>query len=139
MQLFQFHISKERFKDSWILNEMEWEDYDDYTRKYDSSVNLENFAMRYNNWSFWDGMGLLLKKNLVDKEMIYHLLGSGFGVLMNWDKFESVIKEMRVQLDLPELYIWFEYLAEEMMKMAEERGNPWKPIPNKAILIREET
>jgi len=118
---------------------MEWDDYDDFTRKYDSSVNLENFAMRYHNWNFWEGMGLLLKKGLVDKEMIYYLLGGGFGVLFTWDKFGSVIKEMRVQLDLPEYFMWFEYLAEEMRKVAEEKGKPWKSVPNKGILIRENT
>lgn len=118
---------------------MEWDDYDEFTRKYDSSVNIENFAMRYNNWYFWDGMGLLLKKNLVDREMIYYLLGGGFGVLFSWDKFQSIIKQMRVQLDLPEMFVWFEYLADEMKKVAIEKGNPWKPVVDGGALIREET
>jgi len=137
MQLFQYHIDKDRWKDSWTLTEMQWDDYDDFTRKYDSSVNIENFAQRYNQWYFWEGMGLLLKKGLVDKEMIYHLLGSGFGALLNWDKFGPVIKEMRVQLDQPDFFIWFEYLADEMKKMTEERGKPWKPVENLGILIQE--
>jgi hypothetical protein len=137
MQLFQYHIDKDRWKDRWMLTEMQWDDYDDFTRKYDSSVNIENFAQRYNQWYFWEGMGLLLSKGLVDKEMIYHLLGGGFGVLSSWDKFGPVIKEMRVQLDQSELLFWFEYLANEMMRITEERGTPWKPVKNLGILIRE--
>jgi hypothetical protein len=139
MQLFQHYIDKEQWIQRWKLTEMEWDDYDEFTRKYDSSVNIENFAMRYNNWYFWDGMGLLLKKNLVDREMIYYLLGGGFGVLFSWDKFQSIIKQMRVQLDLPEMFVWFEYLADEMKKVAIEKGNPWKPVVDGGALIREET
>ena len=138
MQLFQYQIEKERYKDAWTLAEMKWDDFDDFARKYDSSVNPDNFAMRYNRWYFWEGMGLLLKKGLVDKEMIYYLLGSGFGVLTDWDKFESVIKEMRVRLNQPNMNIWFEYLAEEMKKMTEEKGVPWEP-PKSMAFIREET
>lgn len=139
MQLFQYHIDKVRWKDSWMLTEMRWDDYDDFTRKYDSSVDIENFAQRYNHWYFWEGMGLLLKKGLVDKEMIYHLLSAGFGVLMSWDKFAPVIREMRVQLDQPDLFMWFEYLADEMKKMTEEQGRPWKPVENWGVLIRDKT
>ena len=138
MQLFQYQISKERYQDAWTLTEMEWDDFDDFARKYDSSVNIENFAMRYNRWYFWEGMGLLLKKGLVDREMIFYLLGSGFGVLTDWDKFGSIIKEMRVRLDQPNMNIWFEYLAEEMKKMTEEKGVPWKP-PETMVFIKEET
>ena len=116
---------------------MRWDDYDDFTKKYDSSVDIKNFAQRYNHWYFWEGMGLLLKKGLVDKEMIYHLLSAGFGVLMSWDKFAPVIREMRVQLDQPDLFMWFEYLADEMKKMTEEQGRPWKGVDNWGVLIRE--
>ena len=137
MQLFQYHIDKDRWKDGWKLTEMRWDDYDDFTRKYDSSVNVENFAMRYNQWYFWEGMGLLLKKGLVDREMIYHLLGGGFGVLMNWDKFGPIIKEMRAQMGQSDLFLWFEYLADEMRKMTEEKGNPWIQRDNRGVLIRE--
>ena len=139
MQLFQHWIDKDRWKDAWTISSMEWDDFDDFARKYDSSVNIENFAMRYNSWYFWEGMGLLLSKNMVDRDMIYYLLSGGFGVCWDWDQFGSVIKEMRVRLDLPEFLVWFEYLAEEMRKMSAEKGQPWKPVANKGIFIREET
>ena len=118
---------------------MEWDDFDDFARKYDSAVNVENFAMRYNQWYFWEGMGLLLNKGLIDGDMIYHLLGSGFGILTDWDQFGSIIKEMRVRLDQPNMNFWFEYLVEEMKKIREEEtGQPWKPLESTSF-IREET
>ena len=54
---------------------MEWTDFEDFTNKFDSSVNMDNFEKRYSLWSFYDGMGMLLKKDLVDREMIYYLFG----------------------------------------------------------------
>ena len=53
---------------------MEWADFDDFAQKYDSIVDMDNFTKRYVSWYFYDRMGLLLKKKLVDKEMIYYLM-----------------------------------------------------------------
>jgi hypothetical protein len=46
---------------------------------------------------------------------------------------------MRVQLDMPDYFMWFEYLVEEMRKVSEEKGKPKKPVPNKGVLIRGDT
>ena len=56
MQLFRDYTAKDRWKEAWTLTSMEWDDYEDFTRKYDSSVNIENFAMRYKEWYFYEGM-----------------------------------------------------------------------------------
>jgi hypothetical protein len=122
MQLYQKYITKEWWADGWELFQMEWEDFDDFARKYDSIVNMDNFTKRYVSWYFFDGIGLLLKKNLVDKEMIYYLMG-GYGAIWNWLKFEHIIVEGRKRLHNPDHLIWFEYLANEMLKIRESRGH----------------
>jgi hypothetical protein len=122
MQLYQKYITKEWWEDGWELFQMEWDDFDDFAQKYDSIVNIDNFTKRYVNWYFFDGIGLLLKKNLVDKEMIYYLMG-GYGAIWNWAKFEHIIIEGRKRLHNPDHLIWFEYLAKEMLKMREARGH----------------
>jgi hypothetical protein len=122
MQLFQTYVTKEWMTDNWELMTMEWDDLKDFFDKYDSSVDIDNFAKRYRSWFFLDGIGLLLKKGLVDKEMVYHLMGGYWGIWL-WEKFEDVIRFSREYNNLPELAVWFEYLAQEMAKMRVERGS----------------
>ena len=47
MQLFQHNMTKEWMKDWWELMQMQWDDIEDFYEKYDSSVNIDNFAMRF--------------------------------------------------------------------------------------------
>ena len=116
MQLFSNYIKKDVLGIGQELLQMEWTDFEDFSRKYDSSVNLENFEKRYSYWSYFDGIGMLLKKGLVDREMIYYLTG-GYEAYWHWEKFKDVIYETRVRLDHPDLLVMFEYLADETKKM----------------------
>ena len=119
MQLFD-RYSREVWRDGYELFQMEWTSMDDFFQKYDSSVNMDNFEKRYKLWSFFDGIGMLLKKGLVDIEMIYYLMG-GYSVYWYWEKFKEVILESRVRLNSPDHFVMFEYLAGEMKKMKEKR------------------
>ena len=122
MQLFQMFTTKEWMSDNWELMSMEWSDMKDFFEKYDSSVNIDNFAKRYRSWFFLDGIGMLLKKGLVDREMVFHLMGGYWGIWL-WEKHGDVIKFLRDYNNMPELATWFEYLALEMTKMREQRGS----------------
>jgi len=122
MQLYHKYITKEWWAEGWELLQMEWDDFEDFAQKYDSKVDIDNFTKRYVHWYFFDGMGLLLKKNLVDREMIYYLMG-GYGAIWSWKKFKDIIIEGRERLNNPDHLVWFEYLAKEMMKIREKRGH----------------
>ena len=97
-----------------------WEDYEDYLRKYDSEVNPEHAAARNSHWSFYEGLGLLLRDDLIDRETVYTL--QGVPCLLNWFKWETVIKEIRKGTLGDDWMENFEYLADEMIKMRQERG-----------------
>ena len=100
---------------------MQWDGVEDFYEKYDSSVNVENFTKRFRAWFFLDGVGLLLKKRLIDKDMVYYLMGGYLGNWL-WEKFGDVIKYQRDVNNIPELCVWFEYLANELTKMKTEQG-----------------
>ncbi len=121
MQLSQQIFNKEQNEDNWNLIQMEWKNLDDFYEKYDSSVNVKNFAARWNLWHAMDAAGLLMKKGLIDREMAYYLMGGYWG-LWTWKKFEDIIKDQRVRNNIPELGIWFEYLANEIAKTREKKG-----------------
>ncbi len=106
---------------------MQWTDFDDFTRKFDSSVNPENWAIRSVHWGLLENVGYSLKKGLIDPDMAFYMLGGFYAVWM-WEKFGGVIKQYRTAINLPHWYTHFEYLAEEVnrrhpLKVRPEYGN----------------
>ena len=123
MQLRENLLTKEWLNDYTELLEVEYSDYDDFLRKYDSSVNRDNYTKRYRLWTYLDGVGYHLHQGLIDRDSVYHLM-QGLGASMQWRKWKSVIEEQRRRYDNPDWWIWFEYLAKEESKMRVERGLP---------------
>jgi hypothetical protein len=118
-QLFQQLIvpwlSNDFQREGAELLAMKWTDFDDFARKYDSSVNPDNWAMRAKHWTFLENIGYSVKRGLIDADMAYYEL-AGFYVLWMWDKFGPVITQYRKTINIPEWFINFEYLAKELHK-----------------------
>ena len=91
--LMGFLATEESGKRFVELLKMEWTDYDDFERKYGSDNNPDNYGKRTHLWSQGDTLGYMLKKGLIDKELLFDRMGTGFVYI--WVKFEKVIKENR--------------------------------------------
>ena len=65
--------------------------YDDFVRKYDHTINPENASVRYTSWNYYDGIGVLLKKGMIESDITYQLLG--VYTLIHWFIWETVIKK----------------------------------------------
>lgn len=63
---------------------------------------------------FYDQVGALLRRKLIDYDLVDDLLGNSTRQL--WEKVEPVIREVRERSDDPRLYEHFEYLYEEMTR-----------------------
>ena len=92
-------------------------------------TTLDEYVEKYGNpWSdkelltllaYSDGLGYLLKKRLIDKEIIEYLSeGMVTGI---WEKLKPVITGMRKRGNLPTVFESFEYLYHEMKKPANNR------------------
>ena len=101
-----------------IMN-WEWDDYDDYIMKYVEN-NEEAWAKRISIVRRHNTMGLFLRDNRIDSELLYDYTGPA--VILTWNKFGPICKETRVRNGTPDLLKWFEYLADEMNKIRLNRG-----------------
>jgi len=75
MQMYN-QLSTEEHMKKWIdqMN-MEWENYDDFERKFGSDVDPGNFARRYSLMYIYDGIGYLLQEKQMDIDTaLYYLL-----------------------------------------------------------------
>ena len=95
------------------LIKMEWKDFDDFTKKYDSRVNPENWAIRAYFWGAYAVLGYQWKEGLVDIDLIERLTQ---GPEVIWRRFGSVIQEYRKTDYASDAYKDFEYLANELTR-----------------------
>jgi hypothetical protein len=113
--------SEEAAKRFIELLEMEWNDYDDFEKKYGSDFNRDNYAKRQALWYTYDTIGLLLKKGLIDRNLIFGDMGFHEPLVL-WHKFGGVIKEIRRRYNQPYVFINLEYFAEECNKYYQGKG-----------------
>lgn len=120
MQVYQTMYDKEALRDNVHLLNMEWEDYNDFERKYGSDNNPENYAMRERMKNFYNSIGFLLKFGLVEAEKVYEI--AGIGTIESWNKFGDIFLKQRKIYNMPEFALNYEYLFYEMVRMRKSRG-----------------
>lgn len=93
-----------------------WKDFDDYLEKYGPEKNLEAFASYSSTCAYFEGIGVLVKKKLIDLTIVEELMATP--IIWMWEKTESVTKGYRERFNAPQLWEWYEYLYNEMKKLA---------------------
>jgi len=116
--------SREMSLISLELLEMQWEDFDDFVRKYDSTVNHDNYSKRNSYFGAMGEFGYLLKHKLMDIKTVYDVTTGGYAEIQMWNKFKPIFMKQREIYEDPTRYIWFEYLVTELIKERVKRGLP---------------
>jgi hypothetical protein len=92
---------------------IECDDYDDFVKRY-GELNIDNplqnaLATMSN---YYEGLGILMKRKLVDKELIRDLYGSM--IISTWEKILPIVPEVRKRA--PSSWANFEYLYDAMVR-----------------------
>lgn len=105
------------------LMALEFRDYDDYVNKYGPYFS-NNPASRTVAvvGVYFEGVGVLLHRGLIDAEFTYDLLSSP--VEFTWEKMKPIVEGLRVQMGRSDPYMFFEYLYNEMKRIDRKRGIP---------------
>jgi len=116
MQLYTTYRDK-RFMEEWIsIFRWSWKDFDDYWENYGWDNNPNANASFSCVSALLEGVGVLVKRNLIDPALVNDLL---WIVIRNyWMKFRPIIMGMRVKLNDPEIFKWIEYLYNEISPLA---------------------
>ena len=141
MNLYESYRSKESRLQSLEIQSWKWKDMDEFWEKYGQENNPEAWATWEAKASFFNGVGILLKRNLIDIQLLDDLLTSsvnrhwnllGMGqVLVDWRKRVSIRRHESEWRHDPE-YSWeddvvtpgtaflgFDYLYHRLMKYRE--------------------
>jgi hypothetical protein len=114
-------FSEEGVRREFDCYTMQWTDFEDFKRKYDSRVNPESYSKRMSLWLTYDSLGYLYKSGLIDLDTVANV-GGGW-LLWDWLKFKPVIEELRKTAFGPKGFSSFEYLAETVLRL-KERDEP---------------
>ena len=111
--------TEDLLKYAWVQN-LEWEDYEDYLRKYGMKANPEAWARLWSYLVMFDDVGLMVRRGLMDIEDFYDI--SQRSIPSVWKKYQPIIEENRKRGD-PTSMVDFEYLIEEMHSVSRRRGD----------------
>jgi hypothetical protein len=118
MRLYATFSSTE-FQDAWAKVRERASDFESIdvidVYEFDKKVGLREFNQVC---VFYEGIGILLQRKLVDTRMIEDLFGGA--VARAWEKVKTGVIKARQQLNDPTIYYYFEYLYNEMKKREQE-------------------
>ena len=116
-----FNISpKELIEYSNTVLALEYKDYDDFVQKYGSLYSgkpVANSVRLLLNWG--DGIGMLLKRNLVDIDIVVDSYGGIVQVF--YEKVRPLVEGYRKDTRNPHHYEQLEYLFNEMKKREQQQ------------------
>jgi hypothetical protein len=123
MEVFNNFITKEKMRDeNEVIWQWKWKDFDDFWKKYGPITNNEAFTKWDSLETYIKGVGVLVKRKLIDPDLVKDLMGTS--IVLHWERFGSVIKEIR-RTQWPHAYEWYEELYNEMKKR-EQKLQPSK-------------
>lgn len=88
--------------------------YNAYRRNHTSEDSVSFFVVG----TFFEGMGLLLKRNLVPLDLLDDLLSGP--ILETWSRVRPIVLGLREELHQPARFEWFEFLYERMKARIED-------------------
>jgi hypothetical protein len=103
------------FRKQWHITETAtWKDYDDFNDKYGPDKNLEVLTATTMVFAFFDSVGALVRKQLIDIDLVDGVMA--ISLIVTWRMFESVLKGDREFFNSPTLWGDFEYIYNELNK-----------------------
>ena len=94
---------------------IEYEDFKGFVEKYGAPNSDRPVPLAISKGSiFFEGVGILLHRKLIDVDMVSSVFGYSIRVL--WEKIRPLIEEAREVFNEPTMWKWFEYLYNEMRK-----------------------
>lgn len=106
-------FNKEFVKDMLLVT-WEWTNYEDFKAKYGQETNPEAYVALLTAENFIECIAILIHQGLLDIKLPNELIGGW--IILQWEKFEPIIKEIRKELNNPGLFGDHEQLYTELLQ-----------------------
>jgi len=95
----------------------DWKDFDDWTERYNERTNPEAIAAFSSVILFYGGIGVLVRRGLVDIGLVYELMATSIKGF--WGRYEPIIKGDREFFKNPQMWGDIENLYKMIIKIDE--------------------
>jgi hypothetical protein len=113
------YASSEEWSMRWIeLMSMQWSDFEDFKKKYDSAAEPKLFAKRSSVFFRYDLLGSQLRSGVITIDDINTAVG--WAIVLLWLKFKPVIEAYRGWEYPKKAYSDFEFLSNMLLKRLSE-------------------
>lgn len=92
----------------------EYEDYDDFMKKYGPITNPEAFSYFMLKSLQMEGIGVMVKRGLINIGFIADWVSGT--IVDDWEKLEPIVREYRLRMSFPHFQEYHEYLYNEVKK-----------------------
>jgi hypothetical protein len=108
------------FKKQWntVMHVWQWDDETEFNSKYGYENPIE-FTKIDVVATFFEGIGVLVKRGLVDISFVDDLMSAH--IVTSWEKFKPMIENWRERDNNPQLSEWWEYLYNEVKPIMEDQ------------------
>lgn len=96
---------------------IQYKNYDDYLKRY--AEKPEHTALKILG-NYFEGIGILVSKKLVEAEIVHDFWGDI--ILSTWEQIKPLIADMRKDSGDRNLFIFWEYLYNEMKKREQQQA-----------------
>jgi hypothetical protein len=118
MQLYNRYQEVEFWKNWWEIRSWEWDDPEDFWRKYGPENQME-YIKWFSVSTVLEGIGVLIKRGYIDPYLVDDIMSlSSIGY---WERFGEVILYGRKQYNWPQLWEYCEYLHDQIKQIAEQQ------------------
>ena len=117
MELYATFRSKDFTRDYMEVLQHSWKEVDDWMEiraGLPTIKNLEAISLWLSVPLYFEGVGVLLYRKMIDIALVDDLLSSE--ILVLWESIEPAVKEMRVRMNRPQLFEYCEYLYEQIKR-----------------------
>jgi len=105
-----------------IYHVFEYDSFEEFMEKYGPNTNMEGYITWMSRANFYDGLGMLVKRGLIDATMVDDLISGP--IIFFWEKrVEPIVKEFNEYLNNPAAFEWTEYLYHQI-KPIRDRQHP---------------
>ena len=99
MQIYDKFIDYGRTEINTEVFNFEWKDNEDFWSRYSFEADPEAYRKWNNVAGFFEGVGVLVKRKLIDPEVVDDLMS--WSTLSFWEKYGPVIIDGRKRLNMP--------------------------------------
>jgi len=125
IKLYSMIQSHEYQDDLWKVMSSQFEDYQDYVKKYGSMLSESPMHKAFFSvLAPYEMVGTLLYRKHIDIGFVYDVFGSR-GSKMLYEKLKPIILGTRREFDEPGIFVGFEYLHSELLRKEPQLRKTW--------------